>query len=87
MVWHRPCPQMEKILMTSYNWAIIGPGGIAHDFARDLELMHPSQSVSAVLGHTRHTLNKFCAEFWIRKIIRKVMMVVPVLRTSCQFSE
>ncbi len=49
--------------MTSYQWAIIGPGGIAHDFTRDVELMHPSQSVSAVLGHTRPTLDKFYAEF------------------------
>ena len=31
------------------------------------------------------TLSRFCV-FWIRKTIRKVMMVVPVLMTSCQVS-
>ncbi len=30
--------------------------------------------------------SRFCA-FWIRKTIRKVTIVVPVLMTSCQFSE
>src|SRR3954452_22268822 len=30
--------------------------------------------------------SRFC-EFWIRNTIRKVMMVVPVLITSCQVSE
>jgi len=26
-------------------------------------------------------------DFWMRKTIKKVIMVVPVLITSCQFSE
>ena len=30
--------------------------------------------------------SRFC-EFWIRNTIRKVMIVVPVLITSCQVSE
>jgi len=32
------------------------------------------------------TVSRFWV-FWIRKTIRKVMMVVPVLITSCQVSE
>jgi hypothetical protein len=31
-------------------------------------------------------LSRFC-EFWIRKTIRKVTIVVPVLMTSCHVSE
>lgn len=32
------------------------------------------------------TLSRFC-KFWIRKTIRKVTIVVPVLMTSCYVSE
>ena len=49
--------------MQSFNWGIIGPGNIAHDFARDLELVKPIQHIKAVLAHTAESAEAFCREF------------------------
>lgn len=51
--------------MQSLKWGIIGPGNIAHDFARDLELVRPAQKITAVLGHTQESAEAFCREFGI----------------------
>jgi predicted dehydrogenase len=51
--------------MQSLNWGIIGPGNIAHDFARDLELVRPPQKIKAVLGHTEESAKAFCSEFGV----------------------
>ena len=49
--------------METTNWGIIGPGNIAHDFARDLELIGTPQKITAVLGHRPETIAKFITEF------------------------
>lgn len=45
------------------RWGIIGPGNIAHDFARDLKLVTPSQQITAVLGLNPETTGKFVEKF------------------------
>jgi len=49
--------------MQSLKWGIIGPGNIAHDFARDLGLVRPAQQITAVLGHHRASTEAFCKSF------------------------
>jgi predicted dehydrogenase len=49
--------------MTETNWGIIGPGNIAHDFARDLRLVPVMQRVTAVLSHREDSANEFAREF------------------------
>lgn len=49
--------------MNSFNWGIIGPGNIAHDFANDLKLVSVPQKITAVLSHKEDSANKFADEF------------------------
>ncbi|MEO6313840.1 MAG: Gfo/Idh/MocA family oxidoreductase [Chitinophagaceae bacterium] len=49
--------------MNPLNWGIIGPGNIAHDFARDLQRIHPSQRIAAVLGNRAEHVEAFNKEF------------------------
>ncbi len=49
--------------MTETNWGIIGPGNIAHDFARDLRLVPVPQRITAVMGHRSQTTSEFAREF------------------------
>ena len=49
--------------MTETNWGIIGPGNIAHEFARDLRLIPVAQHIAAVMGHHTESVNKFAREF------------------------
>lgn len=49
--------------MKETNWGIIGPGNIAHDFARDLRLIPVLQQISAVMGHNAGSVDKFAREF------------------------
>lgn len=49
--------------MTESNWGIIGPGNIAHDFARDLRLVPVLQRVVAVMGNHNQSTNEFAREF------------------------
>ena len=58
--------------MQSLNWGIIGPGSIAHDFARDLALIQPTQTIKAVLGHTDASANAFCRDFNVEAAFTKL---------------
>lgn len=49
--------------MQSLKWGIIGPGNIAHDFAKDLDLIRPAQKITAVLGRKEESTRAFCKEF------------------------
>jgi len=49
--------------MTEINWGIIGPGNIAHDFARDLRLVPVMQRITAVMGHSSQSTGEFAREF------------------------
>jgi len=49
--------------MEKMNWGIIGPGKIAHVFARDLRLVKTAQTITAVLGIDEKSLNDFVREF------------------------
>lgn len=51
--------------MKSYNWGVIGPGKIAHDFANDLKLVNGQQRITAVLSHREKSANDFGNEFKI----------------------
>jgi predicted dehydrogenase len=53
--------------MAIRNWAVIGPGNIARDFARDLALVRPPQQVSAVVGHQQESVNSFADDFGVEK--------------------
>jgi scyllo-inositol 2-dehydrogenase (NADP+) len=49
--------------MRPLRWAIIGPGNIAHEFARDLQLVENSRHVvSAVVSHTLESAREFAQE-------------------------
>src|SRR6185295_983005 len=47
------------------RWGIIGPGKIAHDFAKDLALLQSPQEVKAVLGHSKKNTDAFVREFGV----------------------
>jgi predicted dehydrogenase len=50
--------------MQSFNWGIIGPGNIAHDFAKDLKyIRQPRQQIKAVLAHREVSGDAFAKEF------------------------
>ncbi len=49
--------------MKETNWGIIGPGNIAHDFARDLRLIPVLQRITAVMGHNSESATGFAREF------------------------
>lgn len=49
--------------MKETNWGIIGPGNIAHDFARDLRLIPVLQKITAVVGHNTESTGEFAREF------------------------
>ena len=42
----------------TFNWGIIGPGKIAHQFAQDLELV-PGAKVHAVVGRNQERAQRF----------------------------
>lgn len=56
---------LKNIVMRSYNWGIIGPGSIAHDFANDIKLVSAPQKITAVLSHREESANAFADEFAI----------------------
>lgn len=51
--------------MNSFNWGIIGPGNIAHDFANDLKLVSVPQKITSVLSRTIESADKFADKFGI----------------------
>ena len=53
--------------MKTYNWGIIGPGEIAHDFANDLKLVGGDQKITAVLSHREESAKDFANEYSIEK--------------------
>lgn len=52
--------------MQSFNWGIIGPGNIAHDFVTDLKrIKTPRQQVQAVLSHRKQSATEFAKAFGV----------------------
>lgn len=49
--------------MKSYNWGIIGPGNIAHDFANDIKLVRAPQKITSVLSDREKSAVDFANEF------------------------
>ena len=49
--------------MTETNWGIIGPGNIAHEFARDLRLVPVLQRVVAIMGNRSESTARFARDF------------------------
>jgi Predicted dehydrogenases and related proteins len=49
--------------MNEFKWGIIGPGNIARDFTRDLQLVRTDQRVVAVLSHQAQSADQFAQEF------------------------
>lgn len=49
--------------MKSYNWGIIGPGSIAHDFANDMKLLPVKQQITVVLSHHEDSADEFANKF------------------------
>jgi predicted dehydrogenase len=45
------------------KWGIIGPGNIAHTFAKDLTFANTPQKITAVLGHNVQSTFEFAREF------------------------
>ena len=53
--------------MKTTKWGIIGPGKIAHEFAKDLEHVNTPQEILAVLGRTEDSALQFAREYNIPK--------------------
>ncbi len=51
--------------MDHLNWGIIGPGSIARDFTRDLQMVRTQQNLVAVLGHSADSTDSFASEFGV----------------------
>lgn len=45
------------------KWGIIGPGNIAHTFAKDLAYLKSRQQITAVLGHNAQNTYEFAKEY------------------------
>lgn len=54
--------------MIETKWGIIGPGNIAHDFARDLRVIPVQQQVVAVMGPHSESTTEFAREFNVKNI-------------------
>jgi predicted dehydrogenase len=55
---------MDENVMQSFNWGIIGPGNIAHDFAKDLKhVQYPRQKIYAVLSREKNSAAEFAREY------------------------
>jgi predicted dehydrogenase len=52
--------------MKESTWGIIGPGNIARQFVRDLQLIRSPQRVGAVLGHKQDSTDEFAKEFSVQ---------------------
>jgi predicted dehydrogenase len=50
------------------RWGIIGPGNIAHDFAKDLAFVNSPQRVQAVLGNSKKNTESFAEEFNVSQV-------------------
>ncbi len=60
--------QLSIILkMKVTNWGIIGPGSIARDFARDLNLLRKPQQITAIVGHRPDSTREFAEEFGVAR--------------------
>jgi predicted dehydrogenase len=55
--------RVKNYTMKETNWGIIGPGSIAHDFAKDLRLIPVSQSITAVMSHKEDSARTFANDF------------------------
>src|SRR6185312_16749212 len=53
--------------MNSYKWGIIGPGNIATNFAQDIKLVKPAQTLEAVFSDHKKSANEFADKFHIAK--------------------
>lgn len=53
--------------MNNYKWGIIGPGNIAHNFAEDIKLVNPLQTIEAVFSDHEKSANEFADKFHIAK--------------------
>ncbi len=53
--------------MNNYKWGVIGPGNIAHNFAEDIKLVHPEQTIEAVFSDHEKSANEFADKFLIAK--------------------
>ncbi len=53
--------------MNSYKWGVIGPGNIAHNFAEDIKLVNPPQTLDAVFSDHEKSANEFADKFHIAK--------------------
>ena len=51
--------------MKESTWGIIGPGNIARQFVRDLQLIRTPQQVGAVMGHQQGSTDEFAKEFGV----------------------
>ena len=54
--------------MDIFNWGIIGPGKIAHDFARDLSLIQSPQKIIAVLSDKADSAQLFATEYQVKNV-------------------
>jgi predicted dehydrogenase len=54
--------------MKATKWGIIGPGNIAHHFARDLEYAGTPQQIQAVLGKDKESIKNFAEEFNVPQV-------------------
>jgi predicted dehydrogenase len=54
--------------MNTTRWGIIGPGNIAHDFAKDLQHVSTPQTIQAVLGKSKKSTESFVQEFNVPQV-------------------